>query len=168
MIRAYGRSSVARLSTGSRQKPVSEIDQKEAILSKDVLADMAPLRARPNDRSACSTPAFRQGRCRRADEAGWIRRVATRQPAQSGCTTIKKVAEHWESELVPGTNVRFWIHKFFKPQMGTYMNKVGKVWRAFPAYLHIPCGQREPCDETNPDSAVDIYFVIGSMVDPEG
>ena len=69
----------------------AEIDQKEATLSKELLADLAPFRARPNDPiSVFNRPRSDKAGARRADEAGWIRRVATGRPAQSGCTTIKK------------------------------------------------------------------------------
>jgi hypothetical protein len=146
----------------------AEIEQKEATLSKELLADLAPFRARPNDPiSIFNRPRSGKAGARRVDEAGWIRRVATGRPAQSGCTTIKKLAEDWESELVLGTNVRAWIPKLYKPELGKYKGMVGKVWRAFPAYFTHPLPDNgNPCDETNPDSAVDIYFVIGSTIDP--
>lgn len=146
----------------------AEIDQKEATLSKEMLADLAPFRARPNDPiSVFNRPRSGKAGARGADEAGWIRRVATGRPAQSGCTFIKKLAEDWESELVPGTNVRAWIPKAYESELGRYMAMVGKVWRAFPAYFTHPLPDNgNPCDETNPDSAVDVYFVIGSTVDP--
>lgn len=146
----------------------AEIDQKEATLSNDVLADMAPFRARPNDPiSVFNRPHSGKAGARRADEAGWIRRVAAGRPAQSGCTVIKKLAEDWESELVPQTNVRAWIPKAYKSELGTYKGMVWKVWHAFPAFFTHPLPDNgNPCDETNPDSAVDIYFVMGSTVDP--
>jgi hypothetical protein len=146
----------------------AEIVQKEAALSKELLADLAPFRARPNDpisvfnRSRPSKTGARQ-----TGEAAWIRRVATGKPAQSGCTTTKKLAENWESELVPGTNVRAWIPKAYKSELGKYKGMVWKVWRAFPAYFTYPLpDDGNPCDETNPDSAVDVYFVIGPTIDP--
>lgn len=148
----------------------AEIDQKESTLSKDVLADLAPFRARPNDPiSVFNRPRASKAGEWRTDEAGWIRRVATGQSAQSGCTfaNTKKLAQDWESELVLGTNVRAWIPKAYKSELGTYKAMVGKVWRAFPAYFTHPLpDDGNPCDETNPDSAVDIYFVIGPTVDP--
>lgn len=146
----------------------AEIDQKEATLSREVLADLAPFRARPNDPiSIFNRPRSGKAGARQADEVGRIRRVATGAPTQSGCTFIKKIAEDWESELVPGTHVRAWIPKPWKSELGKYKAMVGKVWRAFPAYFTYPLPDNgNPCDETNPDSAVDVYFVIGSTVDP--
>lgn len=146
----------------------AEIDQKEATLSKEMLADLAPFRARPNDPiSVFNRPRSGKVGAKEVDEPGWIRRVATGGPAQSGCLFIKKLAEDWESELVLGTNVRAWIPKAYKSELGRYKAMVGKVWRAFPAYFTHPLPDNgNPCDETNPDSAVDIYFVLGSTFHP--
>lgn len=150
----------------------AEVDQKEEALDKALLADLAPFRARPNDPiSVFNRPQSGKSKmgARGADKAGRIRRVATAIQAQSGCTFIKKLAEDWESDLVPGTNVRAWIPKLFKSQLGYYMDMVGKVWRAFPSYFTHPLpDDGNPCDETNPDSAVDVYFVVGSTIDPRG
>ena len=165
-VEPHFRSSVIDWEAG---RPLfAEIDQKEATLSKELLDDLAPFRARPNDPiSIFNRPRSGKTGARRADEVGWVRRVATGTPAQSKCTVIKKLAENWESELVPQTNVRAWIPKAYKSELGRYKGMVWEVWRAFPAYFTYPLPDNgNPCDETNPDSAVDIYFVRGSTVDP--
>jgi len=146
----------------------AEVDQKAESLSKGLLADLAPFRARPNDPISVFNrpPSKKLSRAPGATLAGSIRRVAA-SPPQSACTFPKKLAERWESRLVRGTNIRIWIQEAFKKDLNKYETMVGKVWRAFPDYFTYPLPDNgNPCDETNPDAAVDLYLVIGNTVDP--
>lgn len=146
----------------------AEIDEKAATLGKDLLTDLAPFRARPNDPiSIYNRPRSNKGTSARGvGAAGWVRRVTMASPSQAGCTFPNKLAERWESRLVRGTNVRIWIQGS-QAELTKYETMVGKVWRAFPDYFTYPLpDDGNPCDETNPDAAVDFYLVIGDTVDP--
>src|SRR5262249_47287167 len=76
-----------------------------------------------------------------------------------------KMDPGWKSRLVRGTNIRLWIEG--EEDLTRYETMVSKVWHAFPDYFTYPLPDSgTPCDESNPDSAVDMYLVIGSTLDP--
>lgn len=139
-----------------------EIDKKEKTLSKDLLADLAPFRARPND------PISIFNRPTKVEIGSTLGTAAVRL-ASHAMTTNSVPPRPWVSRLVLGTNVRIWIQGT-EADLIPYEDMVGKVWRAFPDYfvhpipddafvypLPIPAGV--PNNLYNPDSAIDIYFV---------
>jgi hypothetical protein len=146
-----------------------EIDRKEHTLSKELLADLAPFRARPNDPiSVFNQP--RQAQIGSADGTASVRLV------NHAMTANQAIPPPWVSRLVRGTNVRIWIQGT-EAELIPYEGMVGKVWRAFPDYfvhpipddtfvypLPIPSGV--PNNLYNPDSAIDIYFMPKLTVSP--
>jgi hypothetical protein len=147
----------------------AEINEKAATMSKELLADLAPIRARPSSEIS----VFNRRRSDKKSSQGThgqslLRRVATRGLPQPGCATYTKMDESWKSHVVPGTNIRLWIQHGTEGELkNVFAPMVGKVWRAFPDYFTYPLPDNgNPCDESNPDSAVDMYLVIGSTVDP--
>jgi hypothetical protein len=72
----------------------------------------------------------------------------------------------WKSRLVRGTNVRIWV-KGPEAELNRYEPLVGMVWRAFPDYFDYPFPDNgKPDDCTNPDPAIDIYFMSKGMFSP--
>ena len=147
----------------------AEIDEKAATLSKELLADLAPIRARPSDViSVFNRPRADKQSSQGPRRESLVRRVATRTPAQARCISVTKMDVSWKSYLVPGTNIRLWIQYGTEGELkNVFAPMVGKVWRAFPDYFTYPLPDNgNVCDESNPDSAVDMYLVIGSTLDP--
>jgi len=130
---------------------------------------VAPFRTRPNDPiSIFNRPLPNKlSRPPEAGSADWIRRVSTVGLPQTACIGGEKLAEGWESRLVAGANVRIWIQEAFKEELNKYEAMVKEVWSAFPEYFTYPLPDNgKPCNEPNPDAAVDLYLVIGNTVDP--
>jgi hypothetical protein len=144
----------------------AEIEEKAATLSKELLADLAPIRARPSDAiSVFNRPRTDKKSSQRPQAESFVRRVASRSPAQAHCVSVTKMDSSWKSRVVRGTNIRLWIQG--EEDLAPYETMVGKVWHAFPDYFTYPLPDNgSPCDESNPDSAVDLYLVIGNTVDP--
>lgn len=146
-----------------------EIDKKEQTLSQELLADLAPFRARPNDPiSVFNQP--QQEQIGSADGTASVRLV------NHAMTANQAIPPPWVSRLVRGTNVRVWIQGT-EADLVPYEDMVGKVWRAFPDYfVHpipddpfvypLPIPQGVPNNQYNPDSAIDIYFVPQFTVSP--
>lgn len=146
-----------------------ELDQKGSALSKELLADLAPFRARPNDPiSVFNRPA--------KEEIGSTLGAATVHLASHAMTANQAIPPPWVSRLVRGTNVRVWIQGT-EADLVPYEDMVGKVWRAFPDYfVHpipddpfvypLPITSGVPNNLYNPDSAIDIYFLPKLTVSP--
>lgn len=129
-----------------------ELDQKENALSKELLADLAPFRARPNDPiSFLNRP--------RNEELGGIFGDGSVHLISHSSTADSSSPSAWVSRLVRGTNVRIWIQGT-EAALAPYETMVGKVWRAFPAYFVHPLPDNGvQGNRYNPDSAIDIYFL---------
>jgi len=146
-----------------------ELDQKGNTLSKELLADLAPFRARPNDPISVFNRTTKE-------EIGSTLGTATVRLASHAMTANQAIPPPWVSRLVRGTNVRIWIQGT-EAALDPYEDMVGKVWRALPDHsfhpitddpfvypLPIPAGV--PNNQYNPDSAIDIYFVPKLTVSP--
>jgi|GEM_PF-5764144 len=146
-----------------------ELNQKESTLSKELLADLAPFRARPND----PISIFNQPQQKQIGSADGMASVRLVNHAM---TANQAIPSPWVSRLVLGTNARIWIQGT-EADLVPYEDMVGKVWRAFPNYfVHplpddpfvypLPIPQGVPNNLYNPDSAIDIYFVPKFTVSP--
>ncbi|SLM48711.1 protein of unknown function [Nitrospira japonica] len=147
----------------------AEIEEKAATLSKELLADLAPIRARPSNEISVFNRRRTDKKSSQAPHGeSLLRRVANRSQAQARCITVTKMDPNWKTHVVPGTNIRLWIREGTEAELkNVFAPMVSKVWRAFPDYFTYPLPDNgNLCDESNPDSAVDMYLVIGSTVDP--
>lgn len=136
-----------------------ELDRKENTLSKELLADLAPFWARPNDPiSIFNRPT--------KEEIGRTLGTAAVRLASHTMTANSVPPRPWVDRLVRGTNVRVWIQGT-EADLVPYEDMVGKVWRAFPDYFVHPLpdnGMRG--NRYNPDSAIDIYFLPKLTLSP--
>ncbi len=116
-----------------------EIDENEGTLDAQVLSDLAPFRARPNDPIS-------------------IFNNAPQASTLSGQAAAP--AFGWQSEEVPGTYARVWAlgapgvqHQFVDP--------VSQVWSALLGIFVYPNPDQpgDPNMTVNPDSDIDLYFV---------
>ena len=146
----------------------TEIEEKAPTLSKELLSDLAPIRARPSDVASVFNRRRTDKKSSQAPQSeSLLRRVATTTPAPARCMSVTKMDEGWKSRLVPGTNIRLWIQGTEDELKKVYGPMVEKVWGAFPDYFTYPLPDNgNSCDESNPDSAVDMYLVDGSTIDP--
>lgn len=121
-----------------------EVGAAEGELSKELLADLAPFRARPNDPISIfnSTPA-RDG-------------VAAQGPA-------------WNSLPVPGINARVWIKGGTEDELLDFAEPVLDVWDAMPGIFRqplFPDQAGDPNATVNPDGAIDFYMLDAAGIDP--
>jgi hypothetical protein len=127
---------------------LGEVSEKEAILSRELLAALLPFRVRPNDpRSIFNQPL--------AD--------VVRAQLTSGA---------WVSEPVPFTKVRIWM-KGPRENLIPYVGMVQRIWRVFNRFFPLPRednGEPDPNAgdriDVDPDDAVDLFLVSGRTVDP--
>lgn len=144
-----------------------EVAKKEPELSKALLADLAPFRARPSDpASVFNRPAPKAaGQLQGRDSAqakSYLTTASAAPPSPCDDEEFKK----WKSRPVPGTNVRIWV-KGAETELNRFESMVGMVWRAFPDYFDYPLpDDGKPAECINPDPAVDIYFMSKSMFNP--
>ncbi|HSP54183.1 MAG TPA: dockerin type I domain-containing protein [Dehalococcoidia bacterium] len=115
-----------------------EIDESEGTLSAQVLSDLAPFRARPNDPIS----------------------IFSNAPQANTLSEQAAPAFGWQSEEVPGTYARVWAlgapgvqHRFVQP--------VSDVWSAMLGLFVYPNPDQpgDPNTTVNPDSDIDLYFV---------
>jgi hypothetical protein len=88
-----------------------EIDDKETTLSNQILEQLAPFRARPNDPISIFN-----------------------RPRDEVIKAQNRPATGWVDTLVPGTNVRIWI-KGTESQLDRFVPKVVDVWGVLPIYF---------------------------------
>ena len=119
-----------------------EVDNKEATLSKDLLAALAPFRARPNDPiSIVNRP--------RADVL------------KAQARTV-----NWVGRQVLGTNLTIWMNGR-QSDLDDYEPIFKQVWDAFPDFFSYPLDDDPGPDlMINPDGTIDFYLLQGADVDP--
>ena len=132
-----------------------EIDLKEATLSADVLKQLAPYRARPNDPiSIYNSPPVALADPGRPVDPG---RLADAAPV-------------WESQSAAGGKVRVWVKSSAASQadLDKYAAMVSQVWGAYPGIFTYPLPDKPnlPSAAINPDSAIDMYFINVGELDP--
>jgi hypothetical protein len=127
-----------------------EIDQKEATLSADLLAKLAPFRARPSDPiSIYNVP-----------------------PAKAGVNarTVADTIPTWTSLPAAGGAARVWVKASpdSAAQLARHAADVQRVWTALHDFFTYPMPDAagNPAASINPDGAIDFYFVDGSDLDP--
>lgn len=144
-----------------------EVAKKELELSKALLADLAPFRARPSDPiSIFNRPTPKAtGQLQGWDFAlakSYLTAASAAPPSPCDDEEFKK----WKSRVVRGTNVRIWV-KGQEIELNRFEPMVGMVWRAFPDYFDYPFPDNgKPGDCINPDPAIDIYFMSKGMFNP--
>ncbi|MDO8615938.1 MAG: hypothetical protein Q7T33_09435 [Dehalococcoidia bacterium] len=160
LYRAYALYADARLPTEFSSPVVDweagsdlffEVDQNEAQLSPELLAGLAPFRARPNDPIS----------------------IFNTLPEGAGLAALGP-ALAWRSLLVANTNARVWLKATSDAELERYVNAVSQAWSALGAspgkaaiFRYPNPDQAEiPNLEINPDSAIDFYFLDRSAVDP--
>lgn len=120
-----------------------EMDDKETTLSNQILEQLAPFRARPNDPISIFN-----------------------RPRDEVLKVQQRPATGWVDTLVPGTNVRIWI-KGTESQLDRFVPMVVDVWGVLPIYFAYPNkDDGSPASTINRDTAVDVYFVNGGDIDP--
>ncbi len=127
-----------------------EIDAREPKLSADVLAKLAPFRARPNDPvSIYNVPPVKAG-------------VDAR--------TVADTTPVWKSLPAAGGAARVWVKDSpdAASQLGQHATDVARVWAAMPDFFTYPEADQpgKPTASINPDGAIDFYFVDSSDLDP--
>lgn len=145
-LRKEFRSPVVDWEAGGRL--LDEIEKKEATLSAETLAVLAPFRARPSDpKSVFNQP--------RTD-------VVKTRYAPGG--------DVWTSILVSGnagwTPLRIWI-KGQQPDLLPYLADAKLMWASYHKFFIDPMEDAgTPDKDFNPDSAVDMYLLHVGQFDP--
>ena len=129
---------------------LDEVDEKEMVLSQELLNDLLPFRVRPNDpRSVLNRPREE------------VQRV------QGSAAPLR-----WVGEDVAGTGLRVWIQG--TPQdLQKYGSMAAQIWKVFPSYFRYPLNDAPGravgtfnSSEVNPNNKVDIYLIDGTTADP--
>jgi hypothetical protein len=128
----------------------SEVDAAEPGLSADLLAKLAPYRARPADPiSIFNRP--------RAAAAGQVVLAVSTTPT-------------WESETAAGGKARVWVKAGpdAQAQLDWFAPTVTRVWANYPGVFTFPDPDTAgvPSASVNPDAAIDFYFVNAYDLDP--
>jgi hypothetical protein len=137
---------------------LAEIDRKEATLSADLLAKLAPYRARPSD----PISIFNQ-------PAGASAGVPV---AGAGIIVAADTATPWQSLPAVGGKARVWMKAASAADAADalkgHADDVARVWAAFPGIFTYPNPDLPavPNVAINPDSAIDIYFLNLGDIDP--
>jgi hypothetical protein len=134
-------------------KLMREIDATEKTLSPDLLAKLAPYRARPNDPiSIYNTLPARTG------------------AAQGRIVFAADTTPSWKSLPTAGGKARVWVKASATAdaELRAHVDDVAKVWAAYPGIFTYPRPDQAhiPTASVNPDSAIDFYFVDASDLDP--
>lgn len=137
-----------------------EVEHKKSDLSKALLADLAPFRARPSDpASVFNRPAPKAAGQLQGWDSARARSYFTAASAASPSPCEDEEFKKWKSHVVRGTNVRIWV-KGPDTDLNRFDPLVGMVWRAFPDYFEYPLADDgSPANCINPDPAIDIYFM---------
>ena len=126
---------------------LDEIQRKEAMLSQQTLAVLAPFRARPSDPKSVFN-----------------------QPRTEVVKTRYAPGDPWTSIMVPGdpnrTPLRIWI-KGQQPDLLPYLADAKLMWASYPKFFID--GMEDagtPDKDFNPDNAVDMYLLHVGEIDP--
>jgi hypothetical protein len=128
----------------------AEIDAKESTLSADLLAKLAPYRARPADPIS----------------------IFNRPQAGSALTVVlaADTTPTWQSLPAAGGKARVWVKASpdAATQLQAFATAVTTVWEAFPDIFTYPDPDTaaDPTPLVNPDQAIDFYFVDALDLDP--
>ena len=160
---------------------LDEIEKPKQKLSPELLAALLPFRVRPSDpRSIVNRPRAEVKRAQLSQEER--ERLEEEREIQEHERQRRELQEWFDSErfawsnlLVSSTNVRIWI-RGPESDLNRFMPMVRQVWQRFPNYFPYPLPDNGPgpINEvtpaeyrfTNPDSAIDIYFVNAGDMDP--